>query len=192
MKKQFLILAFLFIASVASAQEYKKFKLGSGLGWASQSGGVNGVIIYGEPAYRINDAIAIGLRLEAAGMAKVVEGADAEVTANVSTTLNGQYYLSNNKFRPFVGAGMGFYRTAGFSVTDDGTNAELDLNPASQFGFYPRVGFDYGHLNFTIDYNIVPSSEEAIGIDGGGFRVVDVKNSYLSVKLGISMFGGKI
>ncbi|HRX01299.1 MAG TPA: outer membrane beta-barrel protein, partial [Cyclobacteriaceae bacterium] len=122
--KKALILTILFGAAVltASAQEYKPVKVGLGLGYASPGGdgAKGGVLLYLEPAYRVNDAIAVGLRLESAVIARGVTvtsggtsvSSDAEVKANASYTVNGQYYFSNNSFRPFAGLGLGIYSLA--------------------------------------------------------------------------------
>ncbi len=165
----------------AQAQEYKKFKVGMGFGYTIPSDGGGGIALYFEPAYRVSDQIAIGLRIESAAMAKNVGGETSSVSGTASYTLNGQYYLSNNKFRPFVGLGFGLYSNASISV--DGF---ADLDPSPSFGFYPRIGFDLGHFNVTLDYNIVPATKE---VEIGGTSD-EIKNSYIGIKLGFSISGG--
>ncbi|HCR54026.1 MAG TPA: hypothetical protein DIW27_06385, partial [Cytophagales bacterium] len=128
MKKYLLIVGFIGAAFLtASAQEYKPVKVGLGLGYASPGGdgAKGGVLLYLEPAYRVNDALAIGLRLETAIMVRGATftsggtsiSSDAEAKANASYTVNGQYYFSNNSFRPFAGVGLGIYSLASASVS---------------------------------------------------------------------------
>lgn len=207
MKKLFLI-AFVMVATVAavSAQEYKPVKVGLGLGYASPGGegAKGGVLLYLEPAYRVNDAIAVGLRLESAVMARGVTvtsggtsvSGDAEVKGNASYTVNGQYYFSNATFRPFAGLGLGIYSLASASVSVSGSSSSTSASASgSEFGFYPRVGFDLGHFTMQIEYNIIPATTSEITVTSGtsGTSIVSTesKNSYLGIKAGFFISGGK-
>lgn len=191
MKKQLLTLALMVFTSVAFAQDYKAFKVGLGLGYAGAPDGEGGIAVYLEPAYRVSDEIAIGLRMETAVLLKGVStdgttiDSDGSASANGSFTLNGQYYLSNEKFRPFVGLGLGLYSLASVEIAgDDGA-----LSAGTEFGFYPRVGFDYGHLNLIFDYNFIPNTDGTIDINTNP-QEVEIKNSYFTIKLGVSIGGG--
>jgi hypothetical protein len=184
MKRFLPVFAFMFLAAVAvKAQEFKKFKVGLGAGYAMASGkgAKGGALVYLEPAYRFTDVIQMGLRIESAiiarGFSEDVGDISLDVAGLGSYTLNGQYYFSNNNFRPFLGAGFGIYTLAGISMDVDGSGVEQELvASSSKFGFYPRAGFDAGHFTLSIDYNIVPET------DG-------IKNSYIGVRLG-GFFGG--
>ena len=185
MKKLLLLsLSVILFTGITYAQEYKPFKVGLGLGYAipGGEGAGGGILIYGEPAYRINDAIAVGLRLESAliirGFSETPNGYDGDVAGISSYTLNGQYYLSNNGFRPLIGLGLGLYSLSAIETTAN------DVKGESKFGFYPRIGFDAGHFNFVVEYNLIPASE----IEGTDTKV---KNSYLSIKAGVSISGGR-
>ncbi len=185
MKKVLLSLV-LFCAFIgANAQDFKPFKLGLGLGYAvpSGEGAKGGVLLYLEPAYRVNDQIAVGLRVESALMARgssdALGNGEFTVSGNTSYTVNGQYYFSNGTFRPFVGLGLGLFGLA--SVSSD--NVELAA-AETKFGFYPRVGFDLGHFSLNLEYNIIPATE----IDGSDTKV---QNSYAGIKLGFFLFGGR-
>jgi len=181
--------------SFASAQEFKKFKLGLGLGYVIPSDGGGGILLDLEPAYRVNDQIAIGLRLESAAYARSIGSTEADVSASGSYTLNGIYYLSDNKFRPYVGAGFGIYSIASASVNVNTGNAsgEFTVDGGSQFGFYPRIGFDLGHFNVNIDYNLISATEgESIDLgDGNTLTTDDITNSYLGFRIGAFIFGGR-
>lgn len=188
MKKLLLsVLGVMLFVGVSTAQEYKPFKLGLGLGYAipGGEGAGGGILIYGEPSYRVNDAIAVGLRLEAAliirGLSESFDGYSADIAGITSYTVNGQYYLKQDGFRPLVGLGLGMYSLSAVEF-DETVSAAKE----SKFGFYPRVGFDAGHFNFLIEYNLIPATKTDIfGED------IKIKNSYVSIKAGVSIFGGK-
>lgn len=208
MKKYLLIVSFISAAIfTANAQEFKPVKIGLGLGYASPGGdgAKGGVLVYFEPAYRVSDALAVGLRIESAVMAQGVSvsgsgstsvSSEAKVSGNASYTVNGQYYFSNNTFRPFAGIGFGMYSLASASLSVSGgsstTSASAD---ASKFGFYPRVGFDLGHFTMQIEYNIIPSTSSEITVSSGtsGTSVIntEAKNSYLGIKAGFFISGGR-
>jgi hypothetical protein len=184
MKKLSILFVLSLLVTVAShAQEFKKFKVGVGGGYASPAGkgSKGGVLFYIEPAYRITDIIQVGLRMESAIVARGFASStdfDLDVKAIGSYTLNGQYYFSNGNFRPFLGAGFGFYSLGSTKVNSDTNTNDIVIASESKFGFYPRAGFDAKHFTFSIDYNIISSS-----FDG------ELKNSYLGVRIG-GFFGG--
>jgi hypothetical protein len=154
------------ITTSVYCQDYNKFKLGLGAGFAGGKGngskdfGVGGLFTI-EPAYRWNDNIAIGLRFETAVFGKDSSGFIHFPEIISSITVNGQYYFSSELFRPFVGIGFGIYFPAEFST----------------FGFYPRLGFDWGHFTFALEYNYASSSSNPyyFGIRVGGFFFGDKK-----------------
>jgi len=186
MKKLLLIAIVALSINFANAQEYKPFQLYIGVGYTVPEGG-GGVLFDVEPAYRINDDIAVGLRWESAAMARVVGNEEASISGTSSYTLNGRYYLGDSKFRPYVGAGVGAFSLASVSVSGAGAGAGAE----TKIGFYPRIGFDFGHFNINIDYNIIPSSEIE-GVDSNGNATTfDVANSYLGIRIGAFIFGGK-
>jgi outer membrane protein X len=174
------------------SREYKPFKVGIGVGYAQPGtgeGAGGGFLMYVEPAYRATDQVAIGLRLEGAFVVRGVKGISnndisGDASSVTSFSLNGQYYFSNNKVRPFIGAGFGLFSLAAAKFTTVGGNdPDLeDINAETRFGFYPRLGLDVGHFNITLDYNVVPPTD----VPGGG----EVKNNYLGIKAGFSIGGG--
>lgn len=198
MKKFFFSIALLFVAfATVNAQNYKPFKLGLGLGYAMPSDGGGGILFEVEPAYRLNDQIALGLRLGSAAMARAIGETEGSVSGNASYTINGQYYLSDGKFRPYVGAGVGIFSLASVSSSVDlggGNTVTAAAASESKIGFYPRVGFDLGHFNINIDYNIIGASSPDVTFSGGTgtAEVDDIKNSYIGIRIGGFFFGGKI
>ena len=209
--KKIILLSCVLIASVtAFSQDFKPFRVGLGAGFASPQGdgAKGGVLLYLEPSYRVSDAIAIGLKAKIAVMARgasvtvgnTVTSAEGSVSGAGSYTLNGQYYFSNNTFRPFVGAGFGIYSlaSASFSSTTTGSSTTSNNSDAvsggTKFGFYPRVGFDAGHFTFNIEYNIIPKSTNSYSYSSGQSTVVansESKNSYLGIRVGAFIGGGK-
>jgi hypothetical protein len=173
MKKIFLFFLLALNVMAANAQEYKTFRVILGLGYATpltaNNKSIVGDIFTIEPSYRISDDIAIGLRIEGAVLIDIDLG---EVNYD-SYTLNGQYYFGETKFRPFVGAGLGWYRVVVW---------DYNVVTTSKIGFYPRVGFDVGHFNVTLDYNITTTYNGA---------VFEISDNYLGIRLGAFFGGGK-
>jgi len=204
MKKALLLLLILAVGGSSYAQEYRKLKGSFHFGYVSPQGGGGGFGYAIEPGYRITDQLAINLRLEGTIFTRDLDPIDGQtldvgIGGIFSTTVNGVYYLMDGKFRPFVGAGLGMYFPASVSVeasvdgggATSGTSSTLEPDPA--FGFYPRIGFDFGHFNFVIDYNIVSDSEsetttvvtETNGVTTSTTEVKEtltLENSYLMVK----------
>ena len=86
---------------------------------------------------------------------------------------------------------LGYY---GF-LSVDGSLYSGFPDSTTKFGFYPRVGFDWGRFNFNIDVNVVGNAkvEESFRATSGDERTVTVtsKNSHLATTIGFYIFGGK-
>jgi len=189
-------LALILILAVTSVygQQFKKLKVGFGFGvgldfpkyYDNMS---TASIAYLEPSYRINDRFSIGFRLERCATGGIIRFTGGGGSSIGSFGFNGQYYFSDRIFRPLVGLGVGFYHPhlSGGSPYVDGSEQE-----ETSFGFYPRLGFDYGHFTFTIDYNIA-SSSKAMLYDHISNSSANGKmsNSYGSVKMGVLIGGGR-
>lgn len=163
----------------SNAQDFKAVKVDIGLGYAmpSNSKGVKaGATFTIEPHYRLNDQIAVGVRFEGAALGyqtATASGSDVKINLLTSYTASGEYYFSNNGFRPLVGAGMGIFTSSSFNMNANTGGAVVKVPSASNFGFYPRAGFETGHFRMTAEYNI---------IKGGG---------YFAAKLGFFFGGGR-
>ena len=181
----FMVISFLFSQAQETKENqtrvFKKFKTDASLGYAIQQGsgktsGTKGGALFAiEPKYAVIDALAIGLRMEAAVTANIDQtgNSSSSAKANVSYLLTGDYYFTNKKFRPFGGAGAGIFTTA--SVNDKTIiNSAADIPQSSKFGFMARTGFEYGHLRMGIEYNFVAD-----------------KAGYLGIKLGACIGGGR-
>jgi outer membrane protein X len=191
MKKTTYILTFvLLVSSMGYAQEFRKFKVGVALGYAGATGygSSGGAIFTLEPAYRLQDNLSVGLRLESAvitrGYSQNFSGsADINVAAIGSYSVNGQYYFGSGAFRPFAGLGLGLFSMAAVDYNVTGSSGSIDAAAAeSKFGFYPRVGFDYRHFTISADYNVISDTKDLYGT--GSFQ-----NSYFGIRIG-GFFGG--
>lgn len=161
------------------------------MGFAIPDGG-GGILFDIEPTYRVMDEVAIGLRAEIAVMARVVGDELSSATGLESYSLNGKYYLSNGTFRPYVGFGLGLFQLAGVSVKNkNSTNSSLekiDIANETKFGFYPRIGFDLGHFNVNIDYNIMGKTNYT---NVGTGQKSSIDNNYLGIRIGAFFWGGR-
>jgi outer membrane protein X len=200
MKNLLLILSLSTVVSLsAKSQEsvFKPFKVDVSLGYARPGGdGAKGGILFAvEPKYAIIPSLSVGLRMEAALVARFSgydengDAMDASVKGSASYIATGDYYFRANKdFRPFTGGGVGIYSIAGIEASDNSG----EVSAGSKFGGLVRSGFEYGHFRFGIEYNIVPKTKFA-GVDGDGNPTTGLTsdNSYLGIKLGVCFGGGR-
>jgi hypothetical protein len=185
MKRIFLIISLgLCLVSIAYSQNYRKFRIGVGLGYATAYGNASngGPIMTIEPVLRINDSFSIGLRFESANITRgFLTPIPPETTVDVNSTnsysLNFQYYFSKDSFRPFIGAGSGIYSLAAIRTSRIG-----GIKAESKFGFYPRVGFDFHHFTIAFDYNILAPTTASNG---------DVNNNHLDMRISFYFGGGR-
>jgi outer membrane protein W len=182
MKKLITFALALLVFQLVNAQEtsdriFKKFKVDVSLGYAipqeSTGGGTKGGALFViEPKYAVMEELSVGLRMEAAVMASISSsGQSGSAKANASYLATGDYYFSNNKFRPFGGAGAGIFTYASVSSDNPAINS-IPIN--SKFGFMARGGFEYGHLRLGVEYNFVAD-----------------KAGYLGLKIGACIGGGR-
>ncbi len=185
MKKITLCAALIMVAAGVFAQAdsavattgriFKPFKVDVSAGFGLPLGGngsKGGGLFAVEPKYAIMDKFAIGLRLEIAALARVTDpNADVagDAQANGSYLLTGDYFFSNQKFRPFIGAGGGVYTIAVAPISSSTGNE--DVLTGTKSGFMIRGGFETGHFRFGIEYNIVGQTEFSANNDYIGFKV---------------------
>ena len=166
-----------------SARLFKPFKVDISAGYASPQNSAPGASFSGgglfaiEPKWAVIDPLAIGLRVEAAITAHLYDiGSNPDNSsgnANLSYIATLDYYFTNTKFRPFIGAGAGIYTTA--ALDSNSVNSDASSIPGtSQFGSMIRAGFELGHLRLAAEYNFVANNA-----------------SYLGLKLGLCIGGGR-
>jgi outer membrane protein W len=186
MKKIMLCALILVSAVISNAQStvFKPFKVDLALGYAvpAGSGSKAGFLFAVEPRYAVNDNITLGLRMEAAVMARANVNAagdrfDADVKASGSYVLTGDYYFNTNSFRPFAGLGAGVYTIA--AAYGDSNGEVVEVAASSKLGAMPRIGFEAGHFRMAVEYNMVAKSGS-------------VNNNYLGIKIGAFIGGGRI
>ena len=182
MKKSLFFSAFFLLGYYAIAQTttkiFKPFKVDVNLGYAIPQGAGTkaGVLFSVEPKYGITDEVDLGLRLGVAVTARGVPNGNggstsAEVKANASYLLTGDYFFTNTNVRPFVGAGLGAFTFAGARGTASTSTA---LPSATKFGELLRAGVEAGHFRAGVEYNFVPD-----------------KNGYFGISIGVKIGGGR-
>lgn len=169
------------LVSTTYSQQYKRLRIGIGAGYGLTADKVKFTIAI-EPSYRIHDNWTIGLKLETAFLQQDVYGntigAEIDYSSIGSYTLNCQYYLGEMRFRPFIGFGAGSCKVRSFSSVN-----RVNFTESFSVGFYPRLGFDFGHFNFVLDYNLILNSSSVVN--------GEELNKYLSIRLGLLLGGGK-
>ncbi len=152
-----------------SSSTYKAFKVDVDLGYAGPSSGTAkaGAVFAIEPHYRLSDDFAIGLRIEGAAL-KFIKQAPERTRGSLlsSYCVSGDYYLAEGGFRPFIGAGAGIFEQQSVS----GNSGNVALVPgATNFGVFPRIGFEIGHFRLSADYDIAGSNSNYFAIALGAF-----------------------
>ena len=190
-----LIAIFLLCATVrVNAQyEFKPFRVDLGLGIAiptAKSVGV-GIPLILEPKYALPSLpqLSVGLKLELDNILRAAQNKSETKIAGqwqviVSYLATGDYHLTQNTFRPFVGAGFGIYKIGALSVTastedPNRTTGEFRGDAVTNFGALIRCGFDVSHFRLALSYNIA-------GKDG-----IEFKSNFVSLTIGAYFGGGK-
>jgi outer membrane protein X len=176
----FCIVAF----SQTSDRVFKPFRVDitTGFGFHPSDGGA--IVSWAaslEPRYAISDRFVTGLRMEAAvvgGSKANANGVVASAGGHESFALTGDYYFNNNRFRPFVGGGIGISSVSTMVINgrSDGTIiSEIEVSE-SKFLAMARTGFDWGKFRMSLEYNYVG-------------KVLNANSNYISIKVG-GFFGG--
>jgi hypothetical protein len=185
--KKLLLAAMLFSTVGATAQQYRRFLFALDLGYPISNLNPKGLVSM-EPAYRLNDKILIGFRMETIGIGRIPNGSTTGDPYLNSMGLNGQYYFSFNSMRLFCGAGLGLYNPFIMNRT---------INHLSGLGVYPRIGIDFGHARVLIEYNFIQKMNHLIVTDfnpmipTANWHYEIVNKSYLSLKIGFFIGGGR-
>ena len=176
MKKLLLIAACIACAFTAKSQVYHAFKVDVSFGYAIPSATGTSTkpcaAFTVQPHYRVSDDFAVGLRLEGAALAFQTgpSSDDTNVAVLASYCATGEYYFLDGVFRPFIGAGAGFFTQSSVDMN----NSNYTVPGATKFGFFPELGMEVGHFRISTDYNILPD-----------------KAGYLTLKIGFFLGGGK-
>ena len=193
------LLCLLAFSAGAGAQTYRPLKMHiyGGYGSPSSSSQSNGFVGGIEPRYGFTDRFEVGLRLEVAYLTRTfstfegLPGIEKRGTTSYIATAN--YFLgkvspetSKYRFRPYLGVGVGNYRVYSSSVTASQTGYNGTIQPVSRLGGMARLGVKINHVNLSMEYNQVGTSTAATTTGKSS-----LKNSYLSVKAGFDIGGGR-
>ncbi|GAB3888581.1 hypothetical protein [Spirosoma agri] len=193
--KRILFALFVLVGFSASAQEYKPFKVNVSIGYAKPlTSGVSGGVLFAvEPKYGLSDNFDLGLRLEAAVVARGVvyngNTSTGDVGAFSSYLLTGNYLFGKGGIRPFLGVGVGLYSigSAGTVVINNGqTNQDVTFVSDTKFGGMIRGGIKAGHFVAAVEYNAAPTTENKLAN-----ATITSENAYLGVKVGFDIGGGR-
>lgn len=199
MKHLLAIVSFIsvFSFSAYSQEDLKPFKVDVSAGYAipGGEGSKGGVLFAVEPKYAVIPGLSVGLRMEAAVVARFAgydengEPLDVSVKGSGSYLLTGDYYFRDNySFRPFAGAGAGIFTLAAAEVN---SNAGV-VSGGTKFGGVLRGGFEAGHFRMGIEYNIVPKTTfEGYDQNGNPTTGLTSNNNYLGIKIGVCIGGGR-
>jgi len=197
MKKFILSLCTAFIAVSSFAQDadrtYKPFKVDitTGVSILQGSGTNIGFPFAVEPKYAVLEQLSVGIRWEGLmGLHNIYSDADnsseADVTFGSSYVATADYYLNNNTFRPYVGAGLGMYKTGKITYKDPEDNThDYNAPKPSSFGGMLRAGFEVTHFRMGLEYNFVNNTFVS------PYTNKDIKSGYFSIKVGVHIGGGK-
>jgi hypothetical protein len=179
------------LASGASfSQDYKRFRVGLGLGFAVPSETFGGIILHMEPSWRLSGNFDLFGRIET--MAPFYFTGASGVSIVGSYTMGGKYYFSQRAHtRWFTGLGLGVY-TANRGALASCT-CEDELKP-NAFGFFPRLGYEHRHFTISAEYNIIQSVQQIQHYDMphmGMPEYYDARLSYFALKFGFFLGGGQ-
>lgn len=194
MKKITFSILFLVAVAIANAQSFKPFKVDVSTGYAipGGKGAKGGVLFVLEPKYAVIPNISVGLRFEAAIMARgyadnTGQVSEVDVKAAGSYLATGDYYFTQNTVRPFAGVGVGIFSLASVSADNNSTSA----GAGAKFGGMVRTGVEISHFRLGVEYNLVPSTTVAV-FDGNSTYTTQAKNGYIGIKIGAVIGGGRI
>ncbi|MDR2449026.1 MAG: hypothetical protein LBD52_03610 [Prevotellaceae bacterium] len=157
-KLLFSVVLFCGVALSVQAQDFKPFRVDGGVGYGLPftEGLDGGVLFYLEPKYEIIPQLSVGIRWEGSLFAGSEEGVSVKLSSAYMAT--GDYFFTNNKFRPFVGLGLGAYSIGGSSI--EVNSQTIDVEGKTNFGALLRAGFDVSHFRLALAYNYGGKMEE--------------------------------
>jgi hypothetical protein len=96
------------------------------------------------------------------------------------------YYLNENKYRPYIGLGLGYYLFFDDLdvLTPNGSTEVLKGSTKNQVGFLLRGGFEVGNIRYGLEYNLIPKADIKMP---NGQIIGSVNNSYLGLSIGFTI-----
>ena len=100
------------------------------------------------------------------------------------------YYLNEKRYRPYIGAGIGYYLFNTIDISNrNGTSNIIEGSVKNQLGFLVRGGLELGgYTRIGVEYNFIPKADIEIP---NGQVIGTVDNSYLGLSLGFIIVGRK-
>jgi len=157
-----------------------------------------GLLLNIEPKVNISENAVIGLRFGIALNSQKFENIDESqfriddldnygVVSFIPTL---DYYLNENKYRPYVGLGLGYYLFFDDLdvLTPNGSVEVIKGSTKNQAGFLLRSGLEIGHTRLGLEYNLIPKADIKMP---NGQIIGRVNNSYLGVSIGFTIGGRK-
>lgn len=193
--KSFLVLLFTSAVLHVAAQNPGSLKLCGSVGFAQplQSGVSGGFLLAIEPKIIVTPTIDVGVLVEAAYIPRSISFAGSAYPTNIkvygSYKVTGNYWLSQGKYRSFVGIGAGLYqrpKTDPVTVIYNQSPDDILFPAGARFGGLVRYGLKTGHYVATVEYNAVLASTLYRSA-----TPIKSQNSYLSIKVGYEIGGFK-
>jgi hypothetical protein len=136
-----------------------------------------GIGFYVNPKFHMNDNLLLGLKYETTAIGAANDDfLDVSKIVCYASTID--YYVSSENLRPFAGLDIGIYELGSISNTLMNNTVEIELG--SKFGIAPKIGVSFGHLDLTLQDNIIFDQNE---------RFNDFNHT--SIKLGFHLGGGE-
>ena len=90
-----------------------------------------------------------------------------------------------------MGAGVGLFTVVDVSFSEGSGSANGGISGGNKFGGMLRAGFKANHFVLGVEYNAIPKTRGIVlGTSGANFNY-ESPNSYLGIKLGLDIGGGR-
>ncbi len=193
LKKKLFLIPLLFCLFHLNAQEESNlsWRIEPGLLLFSESENL-GLLLNVESNIKISDNKVIGLRFGVALNSQKFKNIDSSQffinkehdNAVISFVPTFDYYLNDEKYRPYIGLGIGYYLLNYIDVYRYGSSKLLEGDVNDQAGFLLRAGFEFGNKRLGLEYNFIPKADIEIP-DGQIIGTVD--NSYIGLSIGFTI-----
>lgn len=189
-KKSFLILAFFCFFNLTAQVT---FRIEPGVLLATDSENL-GLLLNIEPKVKASENTVIGLRFGIAinpqkisidnNSSFYIDELDDNGIMSFVPTFD--YYLNDNKYRPYIGLGLGYYLFSDLDISDrnNGSTDVLIGSIKNQLGFLLRVGFEIRNMRCGLEYNYMPKADIKIP---NGQTIGTIDNSYLGLSIGFTI-----
>jgi hypothetical protein len=195
---------FFLVSTVVSAQRLEPFKLNLSVGYASpadrsgnKDGSSPGFVYSIEPQYGITNHFDIGIRFEQAFIQRpevlgnlIYFNTQAKSIMSGALTLN--YVVGKiPAFRPYIGAGAGFFRAAQSDQQVMGagnTTLYYSLPVTNKWGALVRAGVKIFQFNVEAAFNLL--EDTTVTNEFTNAKLIG-KNEYFSLKAGYTLGGSR-